>query len=242
MSTRSRKIIAATLTLAGVAVAMPNALADVTSPGIKDKGRKYTIEKPQTEYYGNGPAGRMTEASELRFQAETLLNSGEYEKAIPVAKKAVQFDAGDPGGHLLLARALTQKFYQQKGTIDEKLLTECLREWQLIRYHDADPTEQFEAGNAAKRLIRIAKALEKDKKERQRIEDEKLAAELLAKGVKIDDKKTRIAGSRDVAGKKLSAEEERNEAAKADQLEKGTGDISPELKQLTQPRRRFMIF
>jgi tetratricopeptide (TPR) repeat protein len=126
-------------------------------------GKKYTTEKPKTEYYGTGSSGRLTEASELRVLVEDLLSSGEYEKAIPKAKKAVQLDPGDPSGHLFLARALTNKLYQSKEEIDEKLLAECIREWQMIRYHDADPTEQWEAGNQVKALNKIAKALEKEK-------------------------------------------------------------------------------
>jgi hypothetical protein len=145
------------------AAAVQSAMADVTSPSIKDMGKKYTTEKPKTEYYGTGSSGRLTEASELRVLVEDLLSSGEYEKAIPKAKKAVQLDPGDPSGHLFLARALTNKLYQSKEEIDEKLLAECIREWQMIRYHDADPTEQWEAGNQVKALNKIAKALEKEK-------------------------------------------------------------------------------
>lgn len=253
MGTKSCKIYAGALIFFAFLASIPMASADVTSPMIKDRGRKYTEEKPLTTYYGTGAAGRMTEASELRFQAESLFTAGEWEKAIPVAKKAVQFDAGDPMGHLILARALTQKFYQQKGAIDEKLLAECLREWQLIRYHDADPTEQWEAGNNAKRLIKIARALEKEKKERMRIEEEKLQAQLAAKAVPAQ--KQKVAVTETVSVRKISDEEEQAEWKSEQEVKKAEatspkpvsvggpkGELSPELKQLAARKKRFGIF
>lgn len=156
-----------------LAASAQSARADVTSPSIKDQGKKYTSEKPVTNYYGTGSSGRLVEASELRVMVEDLLASGEYEKAIPKARKAVQLDPGDPTGHVFLARALTNKLYQSKEEIDEKTLAECMREWQMIRYHDADPTEQWEAGNQVKALKKIARALEKEKliKEKERLEE-----------------------------------------------------------------------
>lgn len=248
MSTKTRIICAGALIVSAVIASVPIASADVTSPMIKDRGRKYTEEKPLTNYYGTGAAGRMTEASELRFQAESLFTAGEWEKAIPVAKRAVQFDAGDPTGHLILARALTQKFYQQKGAIDEKLLAECLREWQLIRYHDADPTEQWEAGNAAKRLLKIARALEKEKKERMRIEEEKLQAQLAAKAVPAKQKVATAVSAKQISEEEeqaeLKAEEEAKLKAPADKSAAASpaGGLSPELKQLAARRKRFGIF
>ncbi|MBY0360125.1 MAG: hypothetical protein K2W82_19135 [Candidatus Obscuribacterales bacterium] len=149
--------------LANLLLAAPVAFADSLSPGIKDQGKKYSYEKPRVDFYGTGQSGRMSEASDLRFEVEGLLDEGEFLAAIPKAKKAVQLDPGYPEGHILLARALTAKFYQQKGQVDEKLLAECLREWQLIRYHDADLSDQIEAGGQAKRLLKIAKMLEKDR-------------------------------------------------------------------------------
>ncbi|MBX9721049.1 MAG: tetratricopeptide repeat protein [Candidatus Obscuribacterales bacterium] len=163
-----------------------NAMADVTSPSIKDQGKRYTNEKPMTSYYGTGSSGRLVEASELRMVVDDMIAAGEFEKAIPKAKKAVQLDPGDPTGHLFLARALTQKFYQSKGEIDEKLLAECVREWEIIRRHDADPTEQWEAGNQSKKLVKIAKALEKDKqrkeKEKLKEQDEDAKSDAIAAG------------------------------------------------------------
>ncbi len=167
-----------TLWALALSIALPgimplNVMADVTSPSIKDQGKRYTNEKPLTSYYGTGSSGRLVEASELRMVVDDMIAAGEFEKAIPKAKKAVQLDPADPAGHLYLARALTQKFYQSKGEIDEKLLAECVREWEIIRRHDADPTEQWEAGNQSKKLVKIAKALEKDKlrKEKERIRE-----------------------------------------------------------------------
>ena len=152
-----------TLSVIASLVLVPAARADVTSPSIKDTGKQYTREKPATSYYGTGTSARLTEASELRMAVEDLIAAGELEQALPKAKKAVQLDPGDPSGHLFLARILTTKFYETKGKIDEKLMAECAREWQMIRYHDADPTEQWEAGQQVKKLMRIAKTLEKEK-------------------------------------------------------------------------------
>ncbi len=151
-----------------LAIACPLALADVTSPQIKDKGKKYTTEKADSGWYGTSSSARLVEASELRIHVENMLANGEWEKAIPKAKKAVQLDPGDPQGHIYLARALTMKFYQTKGEPDEKLLQECMLEWDLIRRHDADPSEQWEAGTEVKKLVKIAKAIEKDKIRREK--------------------------------------------------------------------------
>lgn len=161
------------------------ASADYLSPAIKDQGKRYSTEKPHSEYYGNSQASRMTEASELRIEVEGMLQDGDFLAAIPKAKKAVQLEPGYPIGHILLARALTSKFYQQKGIVDEKLLAECLREWQLIRYHDADLLDQMEAGGQAKRLLRIARELEKDRQLRKekKEEQEKETARLAHKKV-----------------------------------------------------------
>ncbi|MBX9689182.1 MAG: hypothetical protein K2X27_20910 [Candidatus Obscuribacterales bacterium] len=203
---KNRNISLSILTSLAVSFLSTAAMADVTSPSIKDKGKKYTTEKPLTNYYGTGSSARLVEASELRIAVEDMLTSGDFEKAIPKAKKAVQLDPGDPQGHVYLAKALTMKFYQSKGEIDEKLLAECIREWQLIRYHDADPTEQWEAGNEAKKLTKIAKALEKEKKakERQRA-DEELAKKEVNGEVKskVADKKV---PSQDAAETSESAE------------------------------------
>jgi hypothetical protein len=151
------------LSILAPVVISPLVKADVTSPEIKDRGKRYTPEKPLINYYGTGSSARLTEASELRLAVEDLIAGGEWEAAIPKAKKAVQLDPGDPSGHLFLARVLTMKFYETKGKVDEKLLAECVREWQLIRYHDADPNEQWEAGQQVKKLMKIAKTLEKEK-------------------------------------------------------------------------------
>lgn len=171
------------LVLAGLSIlSAQTAIADVLSPSIKERqGKKYSIEKPRSSYYGSGQAGRMTEASELRIEVAGMLDDGEFLAAIPKAKKAVQLDPGYPEGHILLARALTSKFYQQKGVVDEKLLAECLNEWQLIRYHDADLSEQMEAGSQAKRLLKIAKMLEKDRKQKLKIKEKQAEEALLAK-------------------------------------------------------------
>jgi hypothetical protein len=135
--------------------------ADVISPEIKDKGNVYSKEKADTTYYGNGIAGRANEAMMLRFEIERMVQDGEYELALPKARKACQLDPGDPECHLLLARVMTKKFYAQEGAIDEKLLKECLYEWLLLWHHDSDQSEQLEAKLQAKRMLKIARALDK---------------------------------------------------------------------------------
>lgn len=143
--------------------AMP-VYADAISPQIKDTGKSYSKARPDATYYGTGVGGRANEAMMLRFEVERMLQDGEFEAAIPKAKKACQFDPGDPQCHLLLARAMTRKFYTTEGPIDEKLLRECLAEWQLLWHHDSDQFEQVEAKLEARRMMRIAKILDKKKK------------------------------------------------------------------------------
>lgn len=203
-------------------ILVPAVRADVTSPSIKDKGHKYTTEKARTDYYGTGGSGRLVEASELRILVDDLLASGEFEKAIPKARKAVQLDPGDPSGHLFLARALTNKLYQSKGEVDEKLLAECIREWQIIRYHDADPTEQWEAGNNVKKLQKIAKALEKEKRLKEEKEKEKEDSELAKK----DSDKSDTSSAGKVAEKK--------DATKA--------SAATEKRQIAERKKRWGIF
>lgn len=142
------------------------ALADDISPQINNRGKSYSKEAPNASYFGTGPAARLTEASYLRFQGQSDLDVENIEGALAKLGKAVQLDPGDPEGHLLYAKALTAKFYANQGKIDEKLLVRCLQEWQLIWHHDADPTEQAEAKWQARKLQKIVRALEKEKKDR----------------------------------------------------------------------------
>lgn len=156
------------LVVIAVATTSINALpvyADAISPQIRDKGKVYSTEAPDTSMYGTGPAGRAIEAMTLRYEIERLLQDAKIEEAVVKARKACQLDPGDPASHLLLARALTRKFYAKQGEIDEKLLAECLYEWRLIWFHDADQWEQHEAKIEARRLGRIAKVIQKKKQE-----------------------------------------------------------------------------
>lgn len=150
--------------------------ADVTSPSIKDRGKKYTEERPNTTYYGTGIGARAMEASELRFECERALQDGRVEEALVKSRKAVQLDPGDPGGHLFLARAMTRKLNMAKGEVDEKLLTEVMTEWKMLWQHDADAGEQLEAKMSYMRMLRIAKGLAKQRqledKARQRAREE----------------------------------------------------------------------
>lgn len=214
---------------------LPAAVADVTSPSIKNRGKKYTKEKANSAYYGSGQSGRLVEASELRFKAHDLLDEGEWAKAIPVARKAVQLDPGDPSGHLDLARALTMKLYQTKGEIDEKLLTECMQEWQLIRYHDADPTEQWEAGMEYKKLSRIAKALMKQKKLHEK---ERAQARIARKEKSAEDDDASSSPSTRVklTEKRAPVESKASDTGADDDKASGSG------KQLAEKKKRFGIF
>lgn len=157
------------------------AIADAISPRIKSDSKKYSTERPDSSFYGTGPAGRMTEASVLRFQAEKELADGNIEDALRVSSKAVQLDPADPGSHLLYARALTAKFYANEDTIDEKMLAKCYEEWMLIYRHDADQEEQQEARVQAKRLAKIAKGLAK-----KREVEEKQRKEAIAEAQKVE--------------------------------------------------------
>lgn len=211
------------MSIAVTATSQTAVKADVTSPSIKDRGKQYTHEKPLTSYYGTGNSGRLVEASELRIMVEDLLASGEYEKAIPKARKAVQLDPADPSGHMYLAKCLTNKLYQSKDEIDEKLLGECMREWQLLRVHDADPTEQWEAGNQVKALKKIAKALEKEKLQKEKEKLEELARK------KQEDAGSLAAAKPSTNG---SAANEAKEAASADN----------DKRQIAEKKKRFGVF
>lgn len=135
--------------------------ADAISPKIKEKAGGYSKEPARVEYYGTGVGGRAMEAMTLRFEVERLLQDGVIEEAVTKAKKACQLDPTDPTCHVLLARALTKKFYGKEGAVDEKLLAETLYEWKLIWFHSSDQWEQSEAKMEARKLIRIAKVLAK---------------------------------------------------------------------------------
>ena len=171
MTSTSHKAAVCLLVLAMAAGGM--ALADNINPNINNGDRDYSTEKPNSAYYGTGYTGRMTEASQLRFEADQLMADGKLEEAKKKLGKAVMLDAGDPEGHLMYARLITRMLYAKK-TVDEKLLAQCLEEWQMIWHHDSDQTEQAEAKAQARRLMRIAKALARQKKEMDK--DKALAA------------------------------------------------------------------
>jgi hypothetical protein len=123
----------------------------------------YSKEKANTSMYGRGETGRMAEASMMRFHGEQDLQENNLEEAIKKLGKAVMLDPGDPTGHVLYARAITAKLFDNKGPIDEELLKRCLTEWRQLQLHDADYIEQMEARANYKRLFKIAKALAKQK-------------------------------------------------------------------------------
>lgn len=141
-------------------------LADAISPNIDNSEKVYSSEKPNSAFFGSGIAGRLSEASQLRFQGENYSSDGQHERAIQCLKKAVELDPGDPTGHFLLAQALTKKLKSQENP-DQKLLLETYNEWSLIDKHDADHTHQFEA----RKNIRFLKLLNKAMYEKEHPEE-----------------------------------------------------------------------
>ncbi len=139
--------------------------ADVISPRVGDRGRVYSNERPNTSMYGTGMSGRMSEASVLRFEGEQELDSDNIDEAIRKLGKSVQLDPGFPLGHVLYARAITKKFYDNQDKVDEVLLRRCIDEWKLVWHHDVDQVEQAEAKSEARKLMRLARALDKKKKQ-----------------------------------------------------------------------------
>jgi hypothetical protein len=140
------------------------AQADAISPQITDGGRDYSLEAPNSSFYGAGVAGRLAEASALRFQGEQDTVNGAYDDALPKLAKAVQLDATFPEGHLLYARALTGKIKSCKEAPDQRMLDLAIHEWKLIWHHDADFGDQLEARRQAQSLTRLARALAKTNK------------------------------------------------------------------------------
>ena len=97
-----------TLTLLSLSFNTP-AIADAISPNIENGDKVYSTEKPNAAYFGTGVAGRLSEASRLRFEGEHYTINGDFDRALSRLRKAVELDPGDPQGHLLLSRAMTKK-------------------------------------------------------------------------------------------------------------------------------------
>lgn len=160
------------------------AFADAISPNINDGGKTYSDEKPNAAFFGKGLGGRLNEASYLRFAAEQAMLENDYEEAYRKASKALQFDSADPHSHVLYAKSMTGKLRRQidaqqdKGNldIDRALLAKCIKEWKLIQHHDADISEQFEARDNVRKLLKIVKLLKQ--------QDEAKAVSIAGKDVK----------------------------------------------------------
>lgn len=174
---RSNKL-ATILSILLAASAVTPAYADVVSPSIKDRGEEYTTEKCNSAYFGSGTGGRMTEASQLRIECDFALQERDFKTALKKAQKACQLDPSYAEGHLLLARAMTGCIYQNQGAVDEKMLHEALREWKIIRIHDADISDQFEASSNLKKLGMISRGLEKERERKKKEEELRKEAEL----------------------------------------------------------------
>ena len=157
MRLKSLKFIFFSLTVA-IVVPVQSALADAISPNIQNGDKVYSTEKPNAAYFGTGVAGRLSEASRLRFEGEHYTINGEFDTAIRQLKKAVELDPGYPEGHVLLARAMTKKI-KKSDVLDKKLFKECRAEWSLIDKHDADHTHQFEARRNLRFLHQVARSV-----------------------------------------------------------------------------------
>ncbi len=136
------------------------ALADAISPAIKADGKQYSRDAANTAYFGTGISGRLTEASNLRFEGEQETAAANYDVALKKLQKAVQLDPADPTGHILLARALSAKV-RSSSRPDEKLIAKAIEEWKLIWHHDADLLEQVEGRRETHSLQKLAKAVAK---------------------------------------------------------------------------------
>jgi hypothetical protein len=134
-------------------------IADSISPGIRDDGQSYSNEEANSSYYGDGEAGRLSEASELRFQGDKSIHNGKLDLAMRQLAKAVQLEPGDPQGHLLYARAISAKIYRSDSAPSLVLVNKGIDEWKLIWRHDADSFDQSEARKEAKKLVHLSKVL-----------------------------------------------------------------------------------
>jgi hypothetical protein len=231
-------VLAVSAVLITAGLTPPCVHADAISPGIKDRGKSYSKEAPDTAYYGTGIGGRMMEASMLRFEVDRLLQDGELDQAILKAKKAVQLDPSDPECHMLLARAMTRKFNSTKP-IDEKLLVETLAEWKMLWVHDADANDQSEAKRNTIHLMKIAHALAKEHKlEDKARQDAKLA---LAKDRAAEAKEP-------LPTKQVKASEDANEmrakrsVAEKLQAEPTIGSMDDLMSAGDKKRKRFLLF
>lgn len=152
-----------------------SAIADAISPGITSTDKVYSQEKPDKAYFGTGMAGRMTEASHLRFFGEQHLTDGNYDEAIKALNKAVQLDEGYPLGHVMLAKAKTEKLKsltkKDVRNFDQELFSDCMKEWTLILRHDADYLEQVEAKTNLRALKRIQRAYQEMKEAEEKAKE-----------------------------------------------------------------------
>ncbi len=146
--------------LTGVAAAQP-ASSDNVFPTLKSTETTYTLEKPNSQYYGDGVASRATEASALRLEAERDMQGGKIHDALRKARKAAQFDPDSTDSHLILARVLT-KCVKADGYKDKGLYAQCVREWRTLRWHDSSSSNQDEAASQLTKL-RVARVLSKIK-------------------------------------------------------------------------------
>ncbi len=140
------------------------ALADAISPAITGDGKQYSKDVANTAYFGTGISGRLTEASNLRFEGEQETAAANYDIAIKKLAKAVQLDPADPTGHILYARAISAKVRSSRSP-DPTLLALGIQEWKLIWHHDADLLEQVEGRRETRSLSNLAKAIAKQQKE-----------------------------------------------------------------------------
>jgi hypothetical protein len=151
--------IIAIVTICGALAETLPAQADNISPGLKRRDVIYSLEKPDKETYGTGIASRAAEASVLRLDAERDMQAGRIHDALRKARKAAQFDPEVADSHLILARAMSACL-KANGYQDKELYDECVKEWRLLRWHDANSNNNDEAAKQLAKL-RIARAWSK---------------------------------------------------------------------------------
>lgn len=151
--------LSAVIAVCGVAFYAYPSGADNISPGLARRDTTYSLEQPNRELYGTGIASRATEAFALRMDAERDLQAGKIHDALKKARKAAQFDPEVADSHLLLARTMTACL-KAGGYQDKDLYRECISEWRLLRWHDANNSNEEEAGRQLTKL-RLARAWSK---------------------------------------------------------------------------------
>lgn len=142
---------------------------DSMSIDMGHDGRTYSTEKPDAKKYGNDVGALRVESSECRMQADYELGKRNYDEAIRLARKAVQYNVSDPETHATLARCVTEKIYAADFNVPDKLIQEATDEWKLLRWRCSDGFDETEAAHqlAKLRLARFKHAIAKRCKKKE---------------------------------------------------------------------------